>query len=202
MRMEPGYLLGMALQTVPQPRKIARDLFDLGLSRQTLWTALLLVVVLNASLGVIAGMLMPLDAKQVGSILANPVMLGMVEAVFMFGLSWGIYLIGRMFGGQGGLSDAILTVVWMEFIFLIIQAVTLVLTLFAPGLAAIAMVTSVFLFFWILSHFTTESHGFNSVGLVFTAIVGFLILTIFAMSFILVLLGVEPVTIPVTPPAN
>ena len=196
MRMEPGYLFGMALQTVPQPRKVARDLFDLGLARPTLWTALLLVVVLNATLGVIAGMLMPLDAKQVGSILANPILLGVIEAVFMFGLSWGIYLIGRMFGGQGSLSDAIITVVWMESIFLMIQALTLILTLFAPGLAAIAMVTSVFLFFWVLSHFTTESHGFNSVGLVFTAIVGFMILTIFALSFLLVLLGVEPVQLP------
>ncbi|UWQ12944.1 YIP1 family protein [Aliiroseovarius sp. M344] len=198
MRFEPGYLFGMALQTVPEPRKVARDLFDLNLPREVLWTALMLVVVLNAGLGVIAGMMFPLDPRQMGTVLASPVLLGMVEAAFMFGLSWAIYLIGRMFGGQGSLSDAIITVVWMEAIFLALQALTLILTFFAPSLAAITMVASVFLFFWILSHFVTESHGFNSAGLVFTAILGFMIIAVFALSFILILLGVEPVQI--TPP--
>lgn len=192
MRLEPGYLFGMALQTVPEPRKVARDLFDLNLPRETLWTALALVVVVNAALGVLAGMMFPLDAAQVGSVLFSPVLLGVIEAAFMFGLAWGIYVIGRMFGGQGGLSDAIITVVWMEFIFLMVQALTLLLTLFAPGLAAITMIASIFLFFWVLSHFTTESHGFASTGLVFASILGFMILTVFALSFLLVLLGVEP----------
>ncbi|MCK8484086.1 YIP1 family protein [Aliiroseovarius sp. S2029] len=192
MRLEPGYLFGMALQTVPEPRKVARDLFDLNLPRETLWTALALVVVVNAALGVLAGMMFPLDAAQVGSVLSSPVLLGVIEAAFMFGLAWGIYVIGRMFGGQGGLSDAIITVVWMEFIFLMVQALTLLLTLFAPGLAAITMIASIFLFFWVLSHFTTESHGFASTGLVFASILGFMILTVFALSFLLVLLGVEP----------
>ncbi|GHE85113.1 YIP1 family protein [Aliiroseovarius zhejiangensis] len=192
MRLEPGYLFGMALQTVPEPRKVARDLFDLNLPRETLWTALALVVVVNAALGVLAGMMFPLDAAQVGSVLSSPVLLGVIEASFMFGLAWGIYVIGRMFGGQGSLSDAIITVVWMEFIFLMVQALTLLLTVFAPGLAAITMIASIFLFFWVLSHFTTESHGFASTGMVFASILGFMILTVFALSFLLVLLGVEP----------
>ncbi|MCK0138775.1 YIP1 family protein [Aliiroseovarius sp. F47248L] len=198
MRFDPGYLFGMALQTVPEPRKVARDLFDLNLPREVLWTALALVVVVNAALGVLAGMMYPLDPTQMGAILSSPVLLGVIEAVFMFGMAWGIYAIGRMFGGQGYLSDAIITVVWMEFIFLMFQALTLVLTFFAPGLAAILMIGSVVLFFWILSHFTTESHGFASTGLVFASILGFMILAVFALSFILVILGVEPV--PMTLP--
>ncbi len=192
MRFDPGYLFGMALQTVPEPRRVARDLFDLDLPRETLWTALALVVVLNAGLGVIAGMIYPLDPAQMGSVLASPVLLGVIEAVFMFGLAWAIFLIGRMFGGQGRLSDAIVTVVWMECIFVLLQALTLILTLFAPGLAAITMIASVVLFFWVLSHFTTECHGFKSTGLVFVAILGFMIVAVFALSFILVILGVEP----------
>lgn len=198
MRFDPGYLFGMALQTVPEPRKVARDLFDLNLPREVLWTALALVVVVNAALGVLAGLLYPLDPAQMGTILSSPVLLGVIEAVFMFGMAWGIYAIGRMFGGQGDLSEAIITVVWMEFIFLMLQALTLVLTYFAPGLAAILMTASVALFFWVLSHFTAESHGFGSTGLVFASILGFMILAVIALSFILVILGVEPV--PMTLP--
>lgn len=196
MRFEPGYIFGMMLQTVPEPRKVARDLFDLGLPRDTLWTALALVIVLNAGLGIVAGLLFPIDAGQIGPILSSPILLGVIEAVFMFGLSWAIYLIGRACGGQGGLSDAITTVVWMELIFLLLQAATLILSFFAPALAAIAMFISVFLFFWVLSQFTTESHGFRSVGLVFAAIVTCLIIAVFALSFVLVLLGVQPIDMP------
>ncbi|MCI2393247.1 YIP1 family protein [Aliiroseovarius sediminis] len=198
MRFEPGYLFGMALQTVPEPRKVARDLFNLDLTRETLWTGLVLVVVLNAALGVIASMMFPVDRQQVGGLLASPGLLGMVEAAFMFGLAWAIFLIGRMFGGQGSLSDAIITVIWMEMIFLLLQALTLLLTLFAPGLAVLTMFGSVVLFFWVLSQFTTESHGFTSTGLVFASILGFMIVAVFALSFILVLMGVEPM--PMTPP--
>lgn len=196
MRFEPGYIFGMMLQTVPEPRKVARDLFDLGLPRETLWTALALVIVLNAGLGVVAGLLFPVDAAQMGPVLSAPILLGVIEAAFMFALSWAIYLIGRTCGGQGALSDAITTVVWMELIFLLLQAVTLILSFFAPALAAITMFVSVFLFFWILSQFTSESHGFRSVGLVFAAIFGCLLIAVFALSFVLVLLGVQPIDMP------
>lgn len=197
MRFEPGYIFGMMLQTVPEPRKVARDLFNLGLPRETLWTALALVIVLNAALGIVSGMLFAVDAGQMAPILSSPILLGVIEAAFMFGLSWAIYLIGRACGGQGGLSDAITTVVWMELIFLLLQAATLFLAFFAPAMVAIAMFISVFLFFWILSQFTTESHGFRSVGLVFVSILGCLILAVFALSFVLMLAGVQPIDMPI-----
>lgn len=196
MRFTPGYLFGMALQTLPEPRKVARDLFDLNIPRQTLWTALLLMVVLATAVSVVADILFPIENALFGPALSNPITLGMIEAVFMFGLAWAIYAIGRLFGGQGRLNDAIITVVWMEFVFLGLQFATLVLSLFVPALAFILMMASGFLFFWILTHFTAEAHGFTSTGLVFGAVLSFMILAVFALSFVLVLLGVEPVTLP------
>ncbi|WP_424939898.1 YIP1 family protein [Aliiroseovarius sp. S253] len=196
MQFTPGYLFGMALQTVPEPRKVARDLFNLGLSRETLWTALLLMVVLATVMGVVADLIFPIDAQLMGPILSSPILLGVVEGAFMFGLSVAIYAIGRMMGGQGSLENAIMTVVWMEFLFLGLQVLTVVLTLIAPAMAALLLFASVFLFFWVLTHFTAENHGFQSTGLVFTSILIFLVLAVFALSFILVLLGVEPIEIP------
>lgn len=196
MQFTPGYLFGMALQTAPEPRKVARDLFDLGLSRETLWTALLLMVVLATGLSVIADVLFPIDAKLMGPVLSSPIMLGVVEGAFMFGLSTAIYVIGRLMGGQGSLENAIMTVVWMEFIFLGLQVLTVILSLIAPATAALLMFASAFLFFWVLSHFTAENHGFKSTGLVFTSILIFMVLAVFALSFILVILGVEPIEFP------
>ncbi|MBT2132079.1 YIP1 family protein [Aliiroseovarius lamellibrachiae] len=168
MQFTPGYLFGMVLQTIPEPRKVARDLFDLPVARKVRWLVLLLMVVLATILGVI-------------------------EGVFLSVGVWAIYLMGRMAGGQGRLDDAITIAIWLEFVLLGFQTVTLVFSLFAPAMAGILMVMSSVLFFWILSHFTAESHGFRSAGLVFVSIITVLILAVFALSFLLVLMGVEPI---------
>lgn len=193
MQFTPGYLFGMVLQTIPEPRKVARDLFDLPLARKTRWLVLLLMVVLAAILGVVSHVIYPVDAAMFGPILSNPMTLGVIEGVFLSVGVWAIYLLGRMAGGQGCLDDAITIAIWLEFVLLGFQTATLIFSLFAPAMAGILMVMSSVLFFWILSHFTAESHGFRSAGLVFVSIITVLILAVFALSFLLVLMGVEPI---------
>lgn len=195
MRFELGYLFGMILQTVPEPRKVARDLFDLQMSRQTRWLLLWLLLVLAAGVGVISHLVYPTDAALFGPILSNPLILGAIEAAILILGVYLIYLLGRLAGGQGSLDDAITTAIWLEFVLLSFQTAALILSLFAPALAGILMVMSSVLFFWILSHFTAESHGFRSAGLVFAGITCTMVLAIFALSFLLVLLGVEPLQI-------
>ncbi len=193
MQFTPGYLFGMVLQTIPEPRKVARDLFDLPVARKVRWLVLLLMVVLAAILGVVSHVIYPVDAAMFGPILSNPMTLGVLEGVFLSVGVWAIYLLGRMAGGQGSLDDAITIAIWLEFVLLGFQTATLVFSLFAPAMAGILMVMSSVLFFWILSHFTAESHGFRSAGLVFASIITVLILAVFALSFLLVLMGVEPI---------
>ncbi len=193
MQFTPGYLFGMVLQTIPEPRKVARDLFDVPVARKVRWLVLFLMVVLAAILGVVSHAVYPVDAEMFGPILSNPMTLGVLEGVFLSVGVWAIYLLGRMAGGQGSLDDAITIAIWLEFVLLGFQTATLVFSLFAPAMAGILMVMSTVLFFWILSHFTAESHGFRSSGLVFVSIITILILAVFALSFLLVLMGVEPI---------
>ncbi|WP_424943111.1 YIP1 family protein [Aliiroseovarius crassostreae] len=197
MRFDPGYLFGMVLQTVPEPRKVARDLFDLPVSRSTRWLVLWLMLVLATALGVVSHMIYPVDTELFGPILSSPIALGVFEAGFLLLGVFGIYTIGRLAGGTGTLDDAITIAIWLEFVLIGFQAATLLFSLFAPALAGIFMVMSSVLFFWILSHFTAESHGFRSAGLVFAGIATTIVLAIFALSFLLVLLGVEPIQIGV-----
>lgn len=192
MKFEPGYLFGMVLQTVPEPRKVARDLFDLQVSRSTRWLTLWLMLVTATALGVVSHIIYPVDAELFGPLLSSPIALGVVEAAFLVSGLFGIYLIGRLAGGQGSLDDAITIAIWLEFVLIGLQAATLLFSLFAPALAGILMVMSSVLFFWILSHFTAESHGFRSAGLVFAGIAAVIVLAIFTLSFLLVLMGVEP----------
>ena len=50
MQFTPGYLFGMVLQTIPEPRKVARDLFDLPVARNVRWLVLVLMVVMMISM--------------------------------------------------------------------------------------------------------------------------------------------------------
>ncbi|KPN62436.1 Yip1 domain-containing protein [Aliiroseovarius crassostreae] len=193
MRFEPGYLFGMILQTVPEPRKVARDLFDLPVSRKARWLSLWLLLVFAAAAGVVSHLLYPVDAAVFGPVLSDPMVLGAIEAAFLVSGVFMIYLIGRLAGGQGSFDDALTIAIWLEFVLLVFQLASLVFSLFAPALAGILMVMSSVLFFWILSHFIAESHGFRSAGLVFAGIASTMVLAVFALSFLLVLLGVEPI---------
>lgn len=196
MQFTFGYLFGMALQTIPEPRKVARDLFDLNLNRDALWTLLALVIVLGTAISVVSTILVPVDPNAMGTMLSNPILLGVLEAAFMFGLVIALHTIGRMMNGQGSLNNAIMTGVWLKTVLLGVQVVIVILSLIAPALAVLLALGSGFLFFWVLSHFTAENHGFQSAGLVFVSILLFMFLAVFVLSFVLVLLGVEPIELP------
>ncbi|SMR71865.1 Yip1 domain-containing protein [Aliiroseovarius halocynthiae] len=197
MQFTPGYLFGMALQTVPEPRKVARDLFALGLSREFLWTALLLMVVLSTCLIIIGSLLPSVGTEPVSPALISPITLGVLNGILTFGMAAALYFVGRLMGGQGNLENAIATVVWAQFMLLGIQALTVVLLLFAPLMAAMLTFASAFISFWVLSHFTAENHGFRSAGLVFASILIFIVLSAFPLSLFLMILGVEPPPLPV-----
>ncbi len=173
MRFEPGYLLGMALQTIPEPRKVARDVLSLDFPRAALWQAFALFAVLSTGLNVASVILFPPppDPALADSLLGDPLRMGMVQTASLVITVFLIYWVGRAFGGHGTFPQAILTVIWMQYVSVMLQLVVLVLALFAPGLAALAALFSVGVSFWIITHFTAEMHGFRSAGLVFATIV-------------------------------
>ncbi len=187
-----GTLFGMALQTVPEPRKVARDLFNMGFSRRALWLALAFLLVAMTWLGVIASILFPPDPAQVGTLLADPIRSGLVEAAIAVLSVFGIWRIGRAFGGQGRLEDVLMTMVWLQFVLAVMEIGVLALMLFAPGLAVLLWIMGIVMSFWIMAHFTTEAHGFRSAGLVFAVMISVILGVAMVLSFILVLLGVAP----------
>ncbi|HGG06490.1 MAG TPA: YIP1 family protein [Aliiroseovarius sp.] len=197
MKFEPGYLFGMALQTIPEPRKIAREVQALRFSHQDLWQAFALFAVLATGINVAASILIPLDpaafpddAAFVRQILANPLLTGFIQACFLVVLVFGIYLIGRMFGGHGRFDQALLTVIWLQYVILMVDVGVLALVLVAPGMAALLNLFGFGLSFWILTHFVTEMHGFRSAGLVFVMILISIMAAIIALALILAIIGV------------
>ncbi len=191
MRFEPGYLLGMALQTIPEPRKVARDILSLRFPRAALWQAFALFAVLATGLNVAALILFPPDPALAGSLLADPLRMGMIQTASLVITVFLIYWMGRAFGGTGTFPQAILTVIWMQYVAVLLQLAVLVLALFSPSMAALGSLFSVGVSFWILSHFITEMHGFRSAGLVFATIVILILALGVVLGILLALAGVS-----------
>jgi len=190
MKFDAGSLIGMAIQTVPEPRKVAREIFALRIERTVLWQAFALLVVISTLMGLISSILFPVDPAMYGTVLSDPIRVGVLEAAVLVVGVFAIYSLGRVFGGEGRFDQAIMTVTWVQFVMLLIQGVMFVLLLFAPILAGILWLAGSGIFFWILSHFVAEMHGFKSTGLVFAMILISLMATIFGVSLIFALMGV------------
>lgn len=202
MKFEPGYLLGMALQCIPEPRKIAREIQALRYSRAVLWQTFALFEVLSMAVGVAVSLIYPPDPELLAVIRENPVLAittkpilaGMIGASLLVITIFAIYWVGRIFGGVGRFDQAILTILWLQFVMLIAQSVMLLLAFFASGLAAMVNVSATVLTFWILSHFIAEMHGFKSVGLVFLMIILTIIAMLVGLAVILAMIGMGAVT--------
>lgn len=190
MRFEAGYLFGMALQTIPEPRKVAREVLALDFPRPVLWQAFALFAVLSTLLGVIATILFPPDPQFAGSLMADPLRLGVVETSSLVMTVFLIYWMGHAFGGHGTFDQALLTVIWLQYVAFLMQLAVVVLALFSPAMALLFNYAAVAVSFWILSHFIAEMHGFRSTGLVFAMIVVTIIGVAVVVGLMLAMIGV------------
>ena len=190
MKFEAGYLFGMALQTIPEPRKVARDVLALNFPRPVLWQAFALFAVLSTLLGVIATILFPPDPQFAGTLMADPLRLGIVETSSLVITVFVIYWMGHAFGGHGTFDQALLTVIWLQYVAFLLQLGVVVLALFAPAMALLLNYAAVAVSFWILSHFIAEMHGFRSTGLVFATIFVTIIGVAVVVGLMLAMIGV------------
>ena len=192
MKLDWGYLFGMALQTVPEPRKVARDVQAVNLPRADLWSVFALIMVATAFLSVLSSILFPVDPETLGPLLSNPIMTSIAQASIAVFSVFLIYWVGRALGGTGSFDQALLTIIWLHFVLLIVELVVLALAVFAPGMAALLWLMGRVLTFWILSHFIAEMHGFRSALSVFFGIfmVMIVLMTVLSMVFALIGLGI------------
>lgn len=183
-----GNLLRMARETVSNPREGAAQILALGLSGQALHIAFGLVIILSMLMGEIVVLISPPAPPEALNI--SPVSLGVVQAAFLFVIAHAITRIGQWFGGTGQYTGALALIVWLQFIFLVVQLVQLAAMLIIPPLAGLITVLAMGLFFWLLVNFIATLHGFTSLGLVFVATILSAFGIIFVLSLVLTLLGI------------
>ncbi len=171
----------LMIDSVTNPRETARHLMDANPALALRWQGLVLVTVLSTVLPLVA-LYVASDATRAEVAASNPVLLATAQlgintltVVLMQG-------IGQLARGKGRFVDALLLVAWMQAVLLVVQVVQSAAIVLMPGLALPILAVGVVLFFWMLSHFTAELHGFQSALRVFGVLFGLLFLLGLAIS--------------------
>ncbi|MGR3755817.1 MAG: Yip1 family protein [Tranquillimonas sp.] len=184
-------LVPLALRTLRAPQGEARRLMALDLPRDVLWQSLLLVVALSVILAELSDYALRLVyGDQIGGgILAGPFVLAGLQLTLLIVMVHAIYWLGRAAGGEGRFEDAILVVVWLQFILVCLQAVQTVALVVLPPLAWLIGVLGLVLFMWLLTHFIAAVHGFRSLGRIFAGILAAMLAVAMILSLLLSMAG-------------
>lgn len=177
--------------TIRAPQEAAQAVLALNLPRNVLWLGLALVITLSTLLA--SAVLLMVPMPEAGAGVPMPVVMGIVQAVFLVLVSLGIAVIGARFGGRGDFDGALALMVWLQAVFLVVQAFQIVaIAIGLSVLADIVSLASIPLFFWLMAQFVTVLHGFSSVWKTFWAIIMFLIAFAFLLSLVVTSFGLVP----------
>lgn len=179
-------------QTLGTPREAARQVMALPIGLPERWQVLALVVILSVILTQATVMLAPADeAAVMRSMLGSPLQSGLVQAAVLVAMVFAVHFVGRAMGGAGAFADALLLIAWLEWVMVCLQVVQLVASVVLPLLASAIGVMGVALFFWLLTQFVLELHGFRSPVRVFGMIVIVLVALAFGVALVFGLIGVS-----------
>lgn len=186
-----GGLGRLTARTVTEPRAVYAELRAMNLPQEVLWQALVAVVAVSVILAEMVNLVL---AATLGGPAGQPILSPLAFAGIQLAvLSLSVLLIdrvGRMMGGQGDLSGAILAVVWLQFVMVCLQVVQSLLLLLFPFGAALVVLLGIAIFLYLLTAFVAELHGFASMGRVFAMILFVLMGVALGLSFVLTLAGV------------
>ncbi|KIN72434.1 YIP1 family protein [Sulfitobacter guttiformis] len=178
----------LALETLQSPRTAAQKIMSVSLSRDVLWSALVLVACLNSI--IYSFSLLAVDTSALPPLFRNPVMFfALVTGVLVLTVH-AFFWTGRALGGKGDLGDLLILMVWLQALRVLAQAVMFLLMILSPPLAQVFSLVVGIAGLWITVNFITEAlrlpglmHG---VGVIVLAAVGI----VFGLMILAGLIGV------------
>ncbi len=179
-------VIDLMMLSLRDARQGARRVIDFGIPYQAGVLGLALMAVLSTLLTQVGLYLTPDMVDPLMQLLiANPVRTAVLQGIILVASVVAIRMLGVAAGGRGSVPATITIVVWLQIIMLAVQIVQLAVMVVVPPLAAIIGIAGLVLFFWLLSHFVAELHGFSSVVRVFGAIVATILLISVAFALIM-----------------
>lgn len=193
--MDTAFLRTLMLGSLRDPRGAARAIMALDLTMAARWMAFGAVICLSAALGTAAELLFAFVTKVDLGSPTPPFPMALMQAALILYGAWAMTFFGRWMGGEGSFADALILVVWLEFMLIVGQCLQLLIMVFFPLVSVLGTIALICLLFWLLIQFTAALHGFTNM-----AKVGALVIVIFLGSGILagtLLMSLGLVPVPV-----
>ena len=174
--------------TVQRPREGARMVMNWPFSVGELWFVLALTAIVSALLAELLVNQTPDGVDPVlAAMMSSPIWFAAIQFGGLAFLTLLILWVGRMFGGQGSFAGALALIGWLQTILAVLQVAQIVALFLLPPLALVISLVSLVLFFWLLTSFIAELHGFVSLGRTFAGMVGAFFALTLGLSLLLVL---------------
>lgn len=175
--------------TLADPATAARQVMALGLSVSEAWMALAATAIAATLLTVFMQFILgPVGDPSVRDLFDRPFVLAFSQfAVMSVGAAL-MWRLGRSFGGSGTFAQALSLMAWLEVVLILLQLAEVVMILVLPGLAALVGIASLFVLFYLLTHFTAALNGFKSLIKTLVGILVSAFATLIVASFIVYLL--------------
>ncbi len=184
----------LVVATLKDPQAAARRLIAERVPAQAIWLGLALVSVM--SLMMLRLSLMAVGDGQMlnpaGTAFRHPVTGTIFQAGSILLIAALMTFAGRVFGGKGRFMEALLLIVWLEFILTVLAALQLVTLLLVPIVGVVLSVLAIPLFIWLLVSFAATMHEFQNKLLVLLGMIGVFVLTAVVLALVLVGLGIDP----------
>lgn len=152
----------LSMQTLFEPRAVAKEVLSWRLSGDVLWSALTLIVCLSVLLTAVGSMLAPVT-PEVATPAYSPFAYAGLVGMMMVLSTLAVWLGGRMLGGVGTFEQTFALMLWLQAALLSLQALQVVTLLMGAFLVLVSLaIVGVALVCTVV--FIDEVHGFNSIG--------------------------------------
>ena len=191
----PALVTDLCLETLRTPRAGVRRLLEMDLPMEARWLGLLLVTVLSVFVTGLSLLVLPPGSEPgLLLLLADPFVGVPSQALSLVVAVAAIAGIGRVFGGRGGFADALIVIVWIEFLMTLTQMAELAVMMVVPPAGALLAFAVVAWFLWVIVNAIAELHGFRNLILVFLGLAGGFVVVVVALALLLSGLGILTVT--------
>ncbi|MBQ1202534.1 MAG: YIP1 family protein [Loktanella sp.] len=197
MNITPQSAAGALWATVKDPAAAARQVLPWQVGLPNLWSALLLVAVLNVLMLALLQAVSPVPVvlQEQGFVL-TPFSYAAIIVTFLFLMVYTLYHIGRMLGGVGTIEDSLKVIILFQAVSVSLEAVQVVLVMISPLIAGYFGIISVVILVRCVMNFVNVMHRFESIGKTLVVMVLALIATAMIAGIVLSVLGVAPTGVP------
>jgi hypothetical protein len=179
----------LAVETVTEPQSVIGWLQSLQLSREVLWCAMGLIIVLNALLFGLTNIIAP-PVQSLPAVFTSPLLFATLTGTGFVLTVYAVFYIGRGFGGGGSFEIVLVSLVWLQGLRLLVQVALSLIMVISPTFSALLAFAGSLLGCWILINFINLFHGFNSM---FTALI---VMVVVGLAVVLGLVGLLSVLGP------